>query len=145
MQYNEFIKSVKEHANLRTEEEALRAIAATFTTLAQRLAGREAQNLASQLPAEIQKYLENSGYMAGADFGINEFFQRVAKIENTDPNTAKQHAQAVMWTVSEASTRGELDNIRHQLPVEYSQLMQMTEMGLPDNAHQAKMEFENRY
>jgi uncharacterized protein (DUF2267 family) len=92
MQYGDFLKSVRERANLNPNEEAARAIEATLTILSERLAGNEASNLASQLPAEIQAYLTSASPNTGASFKIDEFMRRVAQKEGIDTTQALNHA-----------------------------------------------------
>jgi uncharacterized protein (DUF2267 family) len=137
MQYDEFVKNVRERANLNSNEEAVRAIEATLSTLAERLAGNEASNLASQLPAEIQSFLTSAATNTGTSFGKAEFIGQVAQKEGVDLTHALNHAQVVMWVLSEAVTRGEFNDLRQQLPQEYVDLFQYTERGLPNTGREA--------
>lgn len=59
MQSDEFIGKVQQRARLHSRGEAERAIAATLSTLADRLAGGTAENLAAQLPADIGRHLQS--------------------------------------------------------------------------------------
>ena len=51
--YDEFIKQVQGRGHVESREEAERATRATLQTLAERLAGGEPHDLASQLPPEL--------------------------------------------------------------------------------------------
>lgn len=62
VKYDEFIAQVQRRADLSTKDEAERAIRATLETLAGRLAGGEAKDLAAQLPPEIAIYLLSAIY-----------------------------------------------------------------------------------
>ena len=120
MEYSHFIKLVKERGNLNNENEALRAVEATMVTLAERLAGGEPGNLAAQLPAGIKELVPGTG--GGQDFGPEEFYNRVAGLEQVNPEQASHHARAVMATVAEAISGGESVDLMSQLPVEYGQI-----------------------
>lgn|GEM_PF-4175483 len=65
MKYNEFIAQVQRRANLDTQDEAELAAGAVFVTLAERLAGGEAKDLALQLPPELAIYLQQPFAGAG--------------------------------------------------------------------------------
>ena len=121
MDYNEFIKKVKERAEIPTENEAVRAIAATLTTLAQRMAGGQPGNMAAQLPEGVKEFL-NGVVGKGNDFPVDEFFHRVAEREGVELAEGSKHARAVMVTIGEAISGGEAMHIMHQLPTEYAQL-----------------------
>jgi uncharacterized protein (DUF2267 family) len=66
LKYDEFIGQVRHRAGLGSHAEAERATRATLETLAERLAGGEAHDLAAQLPPELARYLEQP------DAGIGE-------------------------------------------------------------------------
>ncbi|WP_082726064.1 DUF2267 domain-containing protein [Limnochorda pilosa] len=56
MRHDESIGHVQDRAGLSSRGEAERATQATLQTLAERLAGGAAENLASQLPPQIHSY-----------------------------------------------------------------------------------------
>ncbi len=120
MKHDEFRKRVREVAELETNEEAERAIQATFETLRERLAGNEPNNLADQLPPEIAEPLRGEG---GQDrFSLDEFYRRVAEKEGVEQDEATIHARAVASVLQEAVTTGEMNDIREQLKPEYKEL-----------------------
>ncbi len=120
MKHDEFISNVRKLAGLQSNDEAERAIRATFETLRERLAGNEPNNLADQLPPEIADPLRGEG---GRDnFSLEEFYQRVGEKEGVDQDAAAQHARAVASVLQEAVTTGEMDDIRDQLKPEYAEL-----------------------
>lgn len=120
MKHDEFISNVRKLADLQSNDEAERAIQATFETLRERLAGSEPNNLADQLPPEIADPLRGEG---GRDnFSLEEFYQRVGEKEGVDQDAATQHARAVASVLLEAVTTGEMDDIRDQLKPEYAKL-----------------------
>jgi uncharacterized protein (DUF2267 family) len=120
MKHDEFISNVRKLGDLQSNNEAERAIRATFETLRERLAGNEPNNLADQLPPEIADPLRGEG---GRDnFSLEEFYQRVGEKEGLDQDEAAHHAWAVASVLQEAVTTGEMDHIRDQLKPEYAEL-----------------------
>ena len=77
---------------------------ATLRTLAERISGGEAEDLASQLPAELHDSLGRPGEEAEA-FGVDEFVARAAERGKVDPDEARPGAAAVLITVREAVTQ----------------------------------------
>jgi uncharacterized protein (DUF2267 family) len=114
VQYDEFIRSVAEGAGI-SREEAERLTAATLQTLAERITGGEAEDLAAQLPRELKPYLTGVGEEAER-FDIDTFVARVADRAGIDRDQALAHVGAVFATLREAVTTGELDDIAAQLP-----------------------------
>jgi uncharacterized protein (DUF2267 family) len=114
VQHDEFIRSVAQGAGIPWED-AERVTAATLQTLAERITGGEAEDLAAQLPQELKPHL--TGVMEEAEpFGVDIFVARVADRAGTDTDQAFAHVGAVFATLREAVTSGELDDIASQLP-----------------------------
>lgn len=121
MQYNEFLNKVKTHANMKSDEQAQQVSRAALETLSERIAGLEPKDLAAQLPEELQNSMKTQG--KGEQFGVDEFYERVARRANiSDSQIARQQTKAVLTTVAEAVTGGEMDHIRDQLPKDYHPL-----------------------
>jgi uncharacterized protein (DUF2267 family) len=95
---------------------------ATLRTLADRISGGEAQDLASQLPSRLQADLRPAHEEAEA-FGVDEFVRRVAERGDVGPEEARTGTVAVLTTVREAVTPGEFDDVVSQLPQEYRELV----------------------
>jgi uncharacterized protein (DUF2267 family) len=124
MQYDEFITRVNESGGIADRGHAETAIAATLEVLGQRLSGGEASDLAAQLPTELKGLLDaQQGDAEG--FGVDEFLRRVAEREarGCGPDQAREHARAVLSTLSEAASGGELADLKSQLPAGYELLM----------------------
>ena len=120
VKHDEFTARVRELAELETNEEAERAIRATFETLRQRLAGNEPNNLADQLPPELATPLRGEG---GQDsFSLAEFYRQVSDKEGVEEPEAIRHARAVAAVLQATVTTGEMDHIRDQLKPEYAEL-----------------------
>lgn len=129
MKYDEFIAQVQRRADLSSRDQADRAVRATLETLAERLAGGEAKDLASQLPQEIAIYLEQPLAGAGQNYTLDEFFQRVSDREGVALPDASFHARVVIGLISEVVTMGEIENIRAQLPAEFRELFEVENEG----------------
>lgn len=127
MQYDEFIGQVQHRARLASGGEAVRAVHAVLQTLGERLYGREADNLAAQLPGEIGFYLQQAEQRE--PFSMREFFERVAEREGVDYPDAVYHARAVMSVILDAVSPGEIADMRAQLPAEFNPLFQWSGEG----------------
>lgn len=129
MKHDEFIGQVQHRARLSSRGEAERATRATLETLAERLAGGEARDLAAQLPPEIGDHLRGQWSDMGERFSLAEFFRRVSLREGVDPPAAVFHARAVIEVLGEAVSQGELDDVRAQLPAEFDRLFEAGSTG----------------
>ena len=130
MKYDEFIKEVQTRGHMESRQEAEKATQATFRTLAERLAGGEPRNLASQLPPELAQHLPYEGEETSNPFSLEEFLKRVnEKDGGVDQPRAVYHARVVMEVLQEAVTEGEMDDVRSQLPDEYAPLFEAGSQG----------------
>jgi uncharacterized protein (DUF2267 family) len=114
VEYGEFIASVVRGAGI-SREAAEALTAATLRTLAERITRGEAEDLAAQLPAELQGHLMKPQEPAES-FGLEEFLRRVSERSGMDPDEVLAHVGAVFAALREAVTSGELEDIRAQLP-----------------------------
>jgi uncharacterized protein (DUF2267 family) len=116
MDHDTFIGKVQQRADLANRGEADTATRATLTTLGERIQAGEADDLASQLPVEIDRYLEEAD--SGQRFDFEEFATRVADRVELDSLADRpgQLAQAVMSVVADATGTGELQDIVTHLP-----------------------------
>ncbi|SFQ65369.1 Uncharacterized conserved protein, DUF2267 family [Amycolatopsis arida] len=119
MKEHDIVAKVREIAGLEDNDHAAAATRATLEVLAQRLAGREPHDLAAQLPPAIAEALPDTG--SGEEFGLGEFYRRVAAAEGRDCTLdgAREHARAVVAVIRQTVTEGELDDLVAQLPQEY--------------------------
>jgi uncharacterized protein (DUF2267 family) len=124
MKHDEFIGQVQHRARLSSRGEAERATRATLETLAERLTGEEAKDLAAQLPRELAEHLLHKWSEHGERFSLEEFFARVSVVEGVDVPEAIFHAQAVIAVLCEAVSQGEIDDVRAQLPAEFDRLFE---------------------
>jgi uncharacterized protein (DUF2267 family) len=122
MQFNEFLGKVRDRARLESLYSAMRSTRATLNTLAECLHGNEPTDLAAQLPGEIGEHLQAAGAGAGERCGVEEFVRRVNQREGGHGQDSTHHARVVLGVLSEAVSRGEMKDMRRQLPEEYDTL-----------------------
>ncbi|MFI6266568.1 DUF2267 domain-containing protein [Micromonospora sp. NPDC051006] len=120
MENSEFIDSVAKR--LRTSAEQATAITrATLTTLAERIEGGEAKDLAAQLPEELSGYAYGPPGETGR-FSFNSFISQVSGRAEVDAAAARDGVRAVFDILREALPPGAYDDIVTQLPQEFWQL-----------------------
>jgi uncharacterized protein (DUF2267 family) len=129
MQYDEFIGQVQQRARLASKGDAVSATRATLETLAERLAGGAPDNLAAQLPKEIGIFFEGPFSGSGERLSLDDFFTLVSVREGVDLTKSAHHARAVIETLNEAVSPGEIQKICAQLPNEYDRLFESTSAG----------------
>jgi uncharacterized protein (DUF2267 family) len=120
MTYEEFISRVAESVGV-SEDEAHQLTRAALKTLAERITGGEARDLAEQLPVQLQTPLLPAREEAEG-FTFEEFVQRTADRAGVDWNTAEMAVDAVMATLRDAVAPGEFDHVLSQLPEPFKRL-----------------------
>ncbi|MDM4719290.1 DUF2267 domain-containing protein [Micromonospora sp. WMMA1363] len=114
MEYDQLIATVRQRAGLG-DEEAVRSVHAVLSVLGERLAGREADHLAAQLPQRLDLYVTRNPEGRGWDVG--DFLRIVGERERcADADLVRQHAQAVLRTLAEALDDDERADLLAQLP-----------------------------
>lgn len=126
MQYDEFLKHVREHGGPHDREHADAATKQILAAIGQRLAGNEPHDLASQLPPELQEPLLRNTASAEIGDDLDDFLRRVAEREGYDcnPEDALTHSRAVMGTIAGFVSKGEIEDLRSQLPAGYAPLFE---------------------
>lgn len=117
MKHEEFIAKVAELGAL-PHDRAEQAANATLQTLGEVLPGDEAEDLAAQLPGELRPALAGAGASAER-FGADEFVRRVSRREGSEISETGEHVRAVLATVEEAVTGGQLEDLVTELPGDY--------------------------
>jgi uncharacterized protein (DUF2267 family) len=127
VQFREFLGQVQSRAGLDSLDAALAATRATLETLSERLSGNEPDNLAAQLPEELARYLRQE--KRGQRFSADEFFQRVSQRSGADLPFAVFQARVVVEVLGEAVSKGEIDDVRSQLPEDYQRIFESGSHG----------------
>ena len=122
MKYDGFLARVRERGEYKDQSEAADVTNAVLEVLAQRISPGEVKDLASQLPGPLGEVLDRATPQQAQSFGIEEFYRRVAERTRARPLTAQWDASAVLTTVADAVTGGELNQIISQLPSSYAVL-----------------------
>jgi uncharacterized protein (DUF2267 family) len=118
--YDEFIALVEGEAGV-SREEAERAVQATLRTLAERLSGGEAEDIARQLPEEARPWLHDGAKAEG--FDLEEFLRRVAEREGVPESQAEDHARLVFAALGRTLTPDELADMASELPKSFDELI----------------------
>ena len=132
MTYDDLLGRVAVGAGLE-KDEANRVTRAFFQTLAKRLGNDEAREFATQLPAELQDTLAPTDPDV-EQFSTDEFLQRVGEDAGIEPARVEQAAHAVWRAVHDAVSKGELGDVKSQLPDTFVKLFEAS--GAPGNPNQ---------
>jgi uncharacterized protein (DUF2267 family) len=120
MRYEEFIALLSERTGM-FEGDAVALTRATLATLAERISGDEALDLAAHLPGPLQDTLLPTKEEAEA-FSFDEFVGRVAERSRHGSNLSESDVMAVIATLRDALPPGEFDDVLSQLPNEFHRL-----------------------
>jgi uncharacterized protein (DUF2267 family) len=115
-----FIDKVADRATV-TVDVAERLTRATLRTLAQRISGGEAEDLADRMPDELRPYLIKLTEPAEA-FSYEEFIRRVADAAGVDRDTAMRGVAAVLLAMRDVVGHKEFRDAMAQLPQEFHYL-----------------------
>jgi uncharacterized protein (DUF2267 family) len=129
VKYDEFLGQVRHRARLDSRGEADSATRATLETLAERLVGGEARDLAAQLPPERAHFLQPPDAVIGTKLTLDEFFETVSMQEGVELKRATFHARVVIGVLTEAISQGEIQDVRVQLPAAFAQLFHVANEG----------------
>lgn len=124
MTFDDFINRVARRAGLDPGR-ARRASEAVLEVLADRVSGGEVDDLARRLPAPFRPALERGKFEshgAARRMALDEFLKRIAELEDTTPEQAKEHVRAVMATLRETVGEKEFRDVTAQLPKDYAPL-----------------------
>lgn len=121
MTYDEFLAKVRDRGEYADRAEAERVTQLVLTVLAQRLDANEAADLAAQLPRPAGAVL-TEGPGPAVRLGVHDFLGRVATGTGATERTAQWDASAVLSTVAETISGGELNDVLTQLPSGYAML-----------------------
>lgn len=131
MDYDTFVGEVQNRAQLPAREDAVRVTRITLETLSERLDPGEADDLAAQLPDEIGRHLATVEDVEAFDW--DGFVDRVVEKGGYDPDDeaadAVHHARSVIDVVEEATTAGELHDVRSQLPEDFEELFVLADQA----------------
>lgn len=127
MTHDEFLGTVRERGQYADRAETERVTAAVLGLLGSRLTPGEAEDLAAQLPQGTKDaVLDTSGSQDG--FGVEEFVDKLAERLGSTRETARWDASAVLSTVADSITGGQLNQVLSQLQSGYAELFGKPEL-----------------
>jgi uncharacterized protein (DUF2267 family) len=112
---DEFIRRVAERSRLDMAG-AERAARAVFTALGHAVPGKELADVAAQLPRDYARLLPR-GSTAG-ELETSGFLMRVAELTGLETSAARRATEAVLETLAERISAGEVDDLVARLPRE---------------------------
>ncbi len=129
--YDEFLERVQERTGLERVLAEL-ATQATISTLAERISGGEAEDVARELPPELRNWIAKTAEYPER-FGADEFIRRVVtKVPELKPEETEDIVRAVLTTLREEVSRKEVLDTLSQLPMDIRRLFaQRIEGGGP--------------
>lgn len=128
MRDDEFLARVRELGEYENQREAERVTTAVLSVLATRLPGTTVEKLAAQLPEPLREGFREAGQPEPEAFGVEEFHRQVAELVGGRTLTAEQDAGAVLTTVAEAVSGGELNQLLSLLPSGYATMFGKPEL-----------------
>lgn len=129
MRDDEFLARVRELGEYEDQREAEEVTTAVLSVLATRLPGDTAEKLAAQLPEPLREGFREAGQPEAEAFGVEEFHRRVAELVGGRALTAEQDSGAVLTTVAEAVSGGELNQLLSHLPSAYATMFGKPELA----------------
>lgn len=138
--YTDFMGEVQHRIAAGRQAEAVRTTRAVLETLGERVDEGGATDIASPLPMEVDRYLLCVDH--GQRFGYDEFVDRVQeRLASEDLDLAASYGtpgaidesetvfriKAVVALLSELVPGGEIANVEHQLPPEFSDLFEFAD------------------
>lgn len=124
MKHPEFITAVAERASVSPDQAEIIS-RATLQTLADRISGGEAEDIATQLPETLRATMRPPREKDPERFGLDEFIRRVSERAGIDAGMARDGARAVFTTLRDA-VGGEFGDAMDQLPKEFGELTRVT-------------------
>lgn len=113
MGYREMVKKVQSYSGF-SDSESENALRMFIRTLSKRLTSDEREDLASQLPAELQ---DDALQTEEVDkMQMEDMMHEMAESMEVDESRAKKHIMAAWQTLKDAISPGEIQNIRAQMP-----------------------------
>ncbi|GGZ91652.1 DUF2267 domain-containing protein [Streptomyces echinoruber] len=122
MRYDEFLARVRERGEYADREEAAKVTDAVLEVLAGRIPASEAEDLAAQLPAPLDDRVTSAAAEQPETYGVEEFYRRVGKRTGAHERTAQWDASAVLTTLAQTVSPGQLNQLISRLPTGYAAL-----------------------
>jgi uncharacterized protein (DUF2267 family) len=118
--HDEFVAAVRDRGEYAGQGEAEQVATWVLEVLARRLPPEEASDLAAQLPDPLAKAVQRREDQPADTSGVEEFLRQVAERIGARPGTAEWDASAVLSTLADAVSRGQLNQLLSLLPSGYA-------------------------
>ncbi|MBA8826299.1 uncharacterized protein (DUF2267 family) [Saccharopolyspora lacisalsi] len=129
MKHDELLARVRDSGEYDTREETERVVRVVLAVLGVRLGGGEAEDLAAQVPDQVSGVLTVQADSGGVQVGIEDFLREVSRqLGTASTEAARWDASAVLTTLAEGITGGELNQLLSQLPSGYAPLFDHPEL-----------------
>jgi uncharacterized protein (DUF2267 family) len=127
--HDEFVAAVRDRGEYADRGEAEQVATWVLEVLARRLTPEQAGDLAAQLPDPLAKAVQRRGDQPAETFGAEEFLRQVAERIGARPGTAEWDASAVLSTLADAVSGGQLNQLLSLLPSGYAPLFGRPELA----------------
>jgi uncharacterized protein (DUF2267 family) len=121
VKFEELVRKVGTHAGVDDRFEAERTAVVVLQHLCDRLPGKEANDMLSQLPSMFRELVVVSPSPLPISEGM--FVERVAADLGITTEEARRRIRGVFAVLRESLTRGEFDDVLEQLDPEYADLL----------------------
>jgi uncharacterized protein (DUF2267 family) len=121
LRFEAFIRRVGARAQIADRFEAEKTAVVVLQTLCDRLTGKEANDMLSQLPSMFRELIVVIPSPLPLD--VDDFVDRVARELGVEADEARKRTEAVFATLREAITVGELRDIVQELDPDYVDLL----------------------
>lgn len=128
MTRDEFLAKVRELGQYPDRAETERITGVVLGLLGARLTRGESEDLDSQLPAEMKGLVLEDPQSLGSA-GVEEFVALAAERLATSKDTARSDVSAVLTTLAESISGGQLNQVLSQLPSGYAALFGKPELS----------------
>jgi uncharacterized protein (DUF2267 family) len=121
MEYERFLEHVEERSGIDDRDEAARTAQVVLQALVDRLTGKEARDMLSQLPYQLKVAVTVTEAPSG--WSPDEFAAWVAEKLGVPEEEARKRIRAVFSTLHEALSVGEFRDVLEQLDPAYADLL----------------------
>lgn len=126
MDYKTILKRIKKRRGLEDTQQAEQLLEAVLKTLGERIGKTERENLGAQLPKGLKETLVDEPERRQQEWiSLEEFYTRVSERSGLSFELASQVTKEIMDVLQEATSAGEMDDLKKQLPVEYREIFNM--------------------
>lgn len=128
MQAEEFIDRVEQYGPAIDRESARAATLSTLQALCEHLPYEEGRRLAAQLPEELAEAIDEGrkrkrGDISRQPIELSAFYDKVSRLSGVPHADATGYTRAVMRTLKQAVTDGEITDVALELPPRLDELL----------------------